>query len=333
MTFGQFLAKQFIRVIEWNEPADGILTYRFPMRDLEIENGGKLTVSESQMAAFVNEGKIADIFGPGLFTLNTQNLPLLTDLMNWDKAFESPFKSEVYFFSTRLQTDQKWGTATPITIRDQEFGAVRLRCYGIYSYRVADPRLFFTQISGTRDCYLAADLEGQLRDTIVARMTEIFATSGLAFLDMTANQAALAAKIDEQMKPAFAALGLSLEQFTVENISLPEELTKVLDQRIGMNMVGDVARYTQYAAAESLDLAAANTGGGAGMGMGLGAGAAVAQVLSASLKPAAPAVPAATNASAPSDTSSATEATKFCIECGKPIPQRSKFCAECGKPQ
>ena len=128
MTLISFLAKQFIDVIEWNEPEDGILAYRYPMQDLEIQNGGQLTVSESQMAAFVNEGKIADVFGPGLHTLNTRNLPLLTDLMNWDKDFESPFKSEVYFFSTRLQIDQKWGTATPITIRDKEFGAVRLRC-------------------------------------------------------------------------------------------------------------------------------------------------------------------------------------------------------------
>jgi membrane protease subunit (stomatin/prohibitin family) len=143
------------------------------MRDLEIENGGKLTVSESQMAAFVNEGKIADVFTPGLYTLNTRNLPLLTDLMNWDKAFESPFKSEVYFFSTRLEMDQKWGTATPITIRDKEFGAVRLRCYGIYSYRTADPKVFFNQVSGTREVYRVEDLEGQLRDTIVGRMSEI----------------------------------------------------------------------------------------------------------------------------------------------------------------
>ena len=159
MTLGQFLGKQFIRVIEWNEPEEGILAYRFPMRDEEIENGGRLTVSESQMAAFVNEGKIADVFGPGLHTLNTRNLPLLTDLMNWDKAFQSPFKSEVYFFSTRLEIDQKWGTATPITIRDKEFGAVRLRCYGIYSYRIVDPRTFFTQISGTRAAYYVGDLE------------------------------------------------------------------------------------------------------------------------------------------------------------------------------
>jgi membrane protease subunit (stomatin/prohibitin family) len=172
-----FLAKQFISVIQWNEPEDGILAYRYPMRDMEIQNGGQLTVSESQVAAFVNEGRIADIFGPGLHTLNTRNLPILTDLKNWAKDFESPFKSEVYFFSTRLQIDQKWGTATPVTIRDREFGAVRLRCFGIYSYRIADPRVFFNQVSGTRDVYFSADLEGQLRDTVLANMVAILATS------------------------------------------------------------------------------------------------------------------------------------------------------------
>ena len=326
MSLLSFLSKQFISVIEWNEPQDGILAFRYPMQDLEIQNGGQLTVSESQVAAFVNEGKIADIFGPGLHTLSTRNLPVLTDLMNWDKDFESPFKSEVYFFSTRLQIDQKWGTATPITIRDKEFGAVRLRCFGIYSYRIADPRVFFNQVSGTRECYFAADLEGQLRDSILAHITTVFANSGLPFLDLTASQAVLAEKMVELMKPAFAALGLELNQFVVENISLPDELAKVLDQRIGMNMVGDVNRYTQYAAAESLDLAAANTGGGAGVGMGLGAGAAVAQVLASSLK--APAAPVA----APAAAATATD-TKFCIDCGKAIPARSKFCAECGQPQ
>jgi membrane protease subunit (stomatin/prohibitin family) len=338
MTFGEFLSKQFIAVIEWNEPADGILAYRYPMRDLEIENGGKLTVSESQMAAFVNEGKIADVFGPGLHTLNTRNLPLLTDLMNWDKAFESPFKSEVYFFSTRLQIDQKWGTATPITVRDKEFGAVRLRSYGIYSYRIGDPRVFFNQISGTRDHYLTAELEGQLRETIVGCMTESFATSDISFLDMAANHTVLADKIAGQIKPAFMALGLELDKFVVENVSLPEELQKVFDQRVGMNMVGDLGRYTLYAAAESLDLSAANTSGAAGMGMGLGAGAAVAQVLSNALKPSMGA-PGATPSPAPvpvligSSDAAAAEGTKFCIECGKPIPQRAHFCAECGKPQ
>jgi len=300
VTIAKFLAKQLIDVIQWNESVDGILAYRYPMQDMEIQNGGQLTVRESQMAAFVNEGKIADSFGPGLYTLTTRNLPVLTDLMNWDKGFESPFKSDVYFFSSRLQIDQKWGTATPITFRDKEFGAVRIRCYGIYSYRIVDPRVFFTQISGTRDSYFVGDLEGQLRDTIVARMTEIFASSDLSFLDMTANQSALADKLVQLMNPAFTALGLALNQFVVENISLPDELQKLLDQRIGMNM-------------------------------GLGAGAAVAQVLSTSLKPAA-AAPAETAAAAP-QAPAVAESTKFCIECGKPIPLRAKFCTECGKPQ
>src|ERR1035438_1576943 len=165
MSLTSFLQKQFIEVIQWNEPEEGILAYRYPIADMEIRNGAQLTVRESQMAAFVNEGKIADVFGPGLYTLNTRNLPLLTDLNNWGKDFESPFKSDVYFFSTRLQIDQRWGTATPITIRDKEYGAVRLRGYGIYSYRVADPRAFFTEVCGTRDLYCVGDLEGQLRDT------------------------------------------------------------------------------------------------------------------------------------------------------------------------
>jgi membrane protease subunit (stomatin/prohibitin family) len=328
VTLASFINKQFIDVIEWNEPQDGILSYRYPMRDLEIQNGGQLTVSESQLAAFVNEGKIADVFGAGLHTLNTRNLPILTDLLNWDKDFESPFKSEVYFFSTRQQMDQKWGTATPIAIRDNEFGAVRLRCFGIYSYRIADPRRFFNQVSGTRGIYFAQDLEGQLRNTILAHITDGFANSNVAFLDLAANQLKLAAQISEGLKPVFAVLGLELTQFVVENISLPEDLAKVLDQRIGMKMVGDMGRYTQYAAAESLDLAAANTGGGAGVGMGLGAGAAVAQVLAANLR--APVVGTLIQGAnfVPTE-----EGTKFCIECGHAITARAKFCADCGKAQ
>jgi membrane protease subunit (stomatin/prohibitin family) len=323
-----FLEKQLIAVIQWNEPEQGILAYRFPMQDMEIENGGRLTVRESEMALFVNEGKIADVFGPGLYTLNTENLPLLSDLMNWGKGFESPFKSDVYFFSTRLEIDQKWGTSTPITIRDSEFGAVSVRSYGIYSYRIVDPRAFFTQISGTRQSYGVADLEDQLRNTIIARMSEVFATSDLAFLDLAANESALAAKIGEQVKPAFTALGLDLTQFVVENVSLPDALQKSLDQRIGMKIVGDLDRYTQFAAAQAMTIAAANPSGGAAIGMGLGAGAAIGQVMAASLKTAAP--PAAAPTAAPA---AFTQDTKFCIACGHSIPQRASFCPECGKAQ
>jgi membrane protease subunit (stomatin/prohibitin family) len=331
MALRDFLAKQFIDVIHWTEPQDGVLAYRFPMQDMEIQNGGKLTVRESQMAIFVNEGKIADVFGPGLYTLNTQTLPILTYLMNWDKAFQSPFKSDVYFFSTRLQTDQRWGTSTPITFRDKEFGAVRLRGYGIYSWHIADPRLFHTKVSGTRELYVVPDIEGQLRNTIVGRMTDTFAESTIPFLDMAANQLELGAKIGEALKPTFADLGLAVDSFVVENLSLPEELQKLLDARIGMNMIGDMGRYTQFQVANSMPIAAANEGGGvAGAGVGLGAGIAMGQAFMNAMKPGEPAPgPAAPAAPPPA----AGAETKFCINCGKSIPRSAKFCPECGGTQ
>jgi membrane protease subunit (stomatin/prohibitin family) len=328
MSIRDFLKKQFIDVIQWTEPGDGILAYRYPMQDMEIQNGGRLTVRESQMAAFVNEGRIADIFQPGLYTLNTQTLPILTNLMNWDKAFQSPFKSDVYFFSNRLQVNQRWGTPNPITIRDKEFGAVRLRAFGIYSYRLSDPRTFYTKVSGTRELYSVADIEGQLRNTIIGRMSDTFANSQVPFLDMAANQVALGQKIAEFLKPMFTDLGLTLDTFVVENLSLPDELQKLLDQKIGMNMVGDLNRYTQFQVAQSMPIAAANEGGTAGIGVGLGAGLTMAQQMMNAMKPAEPQAPAA--ASPPP---AATPETKFCQECGKPISRSSKFCPECGKPQ
>src|SRR5579863_5128890 len=191
------------------------------MQDMEIQNGGKLTVRESEMAAFVNEGKLADVFGPGLYTLNTQTLPILTYLQNWDKAFQSPFKSDVYFFSTRMQTDQHWGTPNPITVRDKEFGAVRLRAFGIYAYHLGDPKVFYQKISGTRDQYMVADLEGQLREAIVGILTNTFAQSNVPFLDMAANQTQLGQQATELLKPVFGNLGLVLDSFVVENLSMP----------------------------------------------------------------------------------------------------------------
>ena len=325
MGLRSFLEKQFIDVIHWTESDIGVLAYRFPMADMEIQNGAQLTVRESQMAAFVNEGRIADVFGPGLYTLNTRTLPLLTDLKNWTKEFHSPFKSDVFFFSTRLQIDQKWGTATPITIREKEFGAVRVRAYGIYSYRVSDPRAFFTNVSATQEVYHVEDLEGQLRNTIVARMTDVIAPVEVPFLDLAANQGEMARKVADQVRPAFAALGLALDTFVIQNISLPDELQKFLDQRISMNMVGDMGRYTQFSAAQSIPIAAANEGGGgASAGVSLGAGIAMGQTLMNSMKPA--------NTVAPSAPATSPE-TKFCLECGKPIPRPAKFCPECGKPQ
>src|SRR5262249_37501301 len=249
----------------------------------------------SEAAAFVNEGRIADVFGPGLYTLTTNTLPVLTNLMNWDKKFQSPFKSDVYFFSTRVRTDQRWGTATPITIRDKDFGAVRLRGYGIYSWHIENPKVFYSKLSGTREMYTVSDLEGQLRNTIIGRITDAFAHSGVPFLDMAANQVELGTKVAEGLNPIFGDLGLALDSFVVENLSLPEELQKMLDTRVGMNMIGDMGRYTQYQVANSMPIAAANEGGGgvAGIGVGLGAGVAFGQQMMNAMQPqqAAPAPP------------------------------------------
>lgn len=295
-----FVAKQFIDVIHWTEPEDGILAYRFPMSGMEIQNGASLTVRDSQLALFVDEGKVADLFQPGRHTLTTQTLPVLTYLKNWDKLFESPFKSDVYFFSTRLQLDRKWGTPNPITIRDKEFGIVRLRAFGIYSYRISDPKKFYTEISGTRETYTVDELDGQLRNTLIASMTDMFGESGVPFLDMAANQEEFGAKLKEKMLPVFERYGLALDNLVVQNVSLPEELQKVLDQRIGMNMVGDLSKYTQFQAAQAIPIAAANEGGLAGAGAGLGAGIGIGQAMAAAMgqaiSPAAGTAPASAQA-------------------------------------
>ena len=334
MSLRDFISKQFIDVIDWTEPEDGLLAYRYPMQDREIQNGGKLTVRESQLAVFVNEGKVADAFGPGLYTLNTNTLPILTYLKNWDKKFQSPFKSDVYFFSSRIQTDQHWGTQNPITIRDKEFGAIRLRGFGIYSYHVSDAKNFYAKISGTRDVYHVAELEGQLRNTIIAKMTDAFAQSQVPFLDMAANQGALAEKINEQLKPAFTDYGLTLDSFVVENLSLPEELQKALDQRISMNVLGDMGKFTQYQVAQSIPIAAGNEGGGGvGVGAGLGAGVAMGQAMMNAINQSTGGASQGGGSAAPAAAGAISAGTTFCSECGKTIARSSKFCPECGKPQ
>ena len=283
MALMDFIKKQFIDILQWTEDADGTLAWRFPMQEMEIQHGASLTVRDSQVALFVNEGTVADVFPPGMYKLTTQTLPVLTYLKNWDKLFESPFKSDLYFFSTRTQLDQKWGTPNPITIRDKDFGIVRLRAFGIYSYHLSDAKTFYQKISGTRSEYLREELEGQLRNTMVAGMTDLFAESGVAFIDMASNQDEFGKAMHAKMLPVFADFGLTLDSLVVQNVSLPEELQKILDQKIGMNMIGDMGRFTQYQVANSIPLAAANEGGMAGMGVGLGAGVGFGQVMGQSM--------------------------------------------------
>jgi membrane protease subunit (stomatin/prohibitin family) len=279
MSLGSFIKKQFIDILQWNEDSDGVLAYRYPMADFEIQYGGSLTVRESQMAVFLNEGQVADVFGAGMHKLTTQTLPVLTYLKNWDKLFESPFKSDVYFFSTRLQLGRKWGTPQPITIRDADFGMVRMRAFGVYSYKLVDPKLFFTEISGTREVYTRDDLELQLRNLVISTMTSALGGSGVPFLDMAGNQGLMGQKISEALVPVFAKYGLELDNFAVENISLPEELQKAIDTRISMGMIGDMAKFTQYQTATAIPLAAQNEGGMAGIGASMAAGVGMGQMM------------------------------------------------------
>ena len=321
MSLSSFLQKQFIEVIQWNETEEGILACRYPIAEMEIRNGARLTVRESQMAAFVDEGKIADVFGPGLYTLNTRNLPLLTDLNNWDKDFESPFKSDVYFFSTRMQLDQRWGTATPITIREKEFGAVRLRAYGIYSYRIADPRAFFANVCGTREIYRVEDLEGQLRNTIVARLTEVVAPSEVAFLDMAAHQADLAQKVAAALRPSLTALGLALHSFVIE---------KPVASRRAAEGSGSADRHEPGRRPGALHAIRSRPIPGDGCrqygrrgGRWRGPRRRCSHGADMMMPSAASPVPPA----------GAGAAARFCQECGREIPRAARFCPECGKPQ
>lgn len=306
MSLFSFIKKQFIDILEWQEDGDGVLAWRYPMQDNEIQMGASLTVRESQFAVFINEGKVADVFGPGMVKLSTQTLPVLTYLKNWDKLFESPFKSDLVFFSSRLQLGRKWGTPQPVTLRDADFGMVRLRAFGIYSYRITDPKLFYSEVSGTRETYTVDDLEQQLRNQVVATMSSALGSSQLPFLDMAANQGLMADTIKAALEPVFARYGVALDSFAVENISLPEELQKAIDKRIAMGMAGDLNQYTRYQTAESIPLAAQNEGGLAGIGAGLAAGVGVGQIMGQALQQtmAAPAAPVAPAAAAPVDADS-----------------------------
>jgi membrane protease subunit (stomatin/prohibitin family) len=304
MGIGSFIKKQFIDVLQWNEDTEGVLAWRFPMQDFEIQNGAMLTVRESQVALFVNEGRIADVFGPGNYKLTTKTLPVLTNLQNWDKLFDSPFKSDVYFFSTRIQTGRKWGTTQPITIRDKDFDMIRVRAFGLYSYRVIDPKKFFTELSGTRDEYTRDNVEDQLRGIMLATMANSLGGANVPFLDMAANQTLMAQQIRGDLVKAFDRYGIGLDEFNVGSVSLPEELQAALDERISAGMKGGLGAdkmggFTKFQVAKSIPLAAQNEGGLAGLGAGLASGVAFGQTMMQGLNAGATAEPQPAPAAAP----------------------------------
>ncbi len=277
-----FLKKQFVDVIDWvDEP--GVLAVRYEMEDREIQNGAQLTVRESQMAAFVNEGRVADVFGPGLYTLETSTLPVLTALMNWDKMFQSPFKSDVYFFSMKEQLNQKWGTAQAVTIRDKELGPVRIRAFGSYSFRIDDVAPFSVKVMGTAEKVRVEDLEPQLRAAIATALATGLGGGEIPFLDLAANQSAMSEKLKEAVTPVLAQWGLAVPSFFVESLSLPEEVQKYLDKASSMRVIGDLDRYAKFQSAEAIEAAASQPGGMAGLGAGAAAGLAIGQTMAAGL--------------------------------------------------
>jgi membrane protease subunit (stomatin/prohibitin family) len=264
---------QFLDILEWLDDSSDTLAWRFPMRGQEIQNGGQLVVRESQEAVFVNEGQMADVFKPGTHRLNTQNLPVLATLKGWKYGFESPFKSDVYFISTKLYNDLKWGTSNPIMMRDADFGMLRIRAFGIYSIKVVDSGTFLKQLVGTNGVYTVPDISEQLRKTIMSRFTDVLGEAKVPALDLASKYDELSDLVKQKLAEEFKTMGLELSKFFVENISLPEEVEAMMDKRTGVGMMAPVmGAYTQMQVADSIPLAAQNQGGVAGLGMGMGVG-------------------------------------------------------------
>lgn len=268
---------EFVDIIEWLDDSNNTMVYRFERYGNEIKYGAKLVVREGQAAVFVNEGKLADVFEPGTYTLQTQNLPILSTLMGWKHGFESPFKAEVYFVSTRRFTDRKWGTKNPIMLRDAEFGPIRLRAFGNYGMRVSDPATFLKEIVGTDGHFTSEEITDQLRNLIVTRFTDILGESKIPVLDLAANYNELGDFVVKAIGPEFGDYGIEVTKLLVENISLPAAVEEALDKRSSMGVLGNLNQYTQFQAANAMESAAENpAGGGAAEGMGLGMGFAMA---------------------------------------------------------
>lgn len=342
-----FLKGQFIEVIEWLDDT-GSMIYRFPVHDNAIKMGAKLIVRESQAAIFVNEGQIADVYGPGTYTLSTQNMPVLTALKSWPYAFNSPFKADVYFVSTANFTNLKWGTTNPVIMRDAEFGMIRLRGFGSYSIRVKDPALFLKELFGTRSDFTTEQVSGYLKSIIVTGISDLIGEASIPVMNLASSYEELSAQAVERLQPRFEAMGFSLSVLTIENLSLPPEVEQMIDRRTSMNIAGNMDQYMKYQTAEAIREAANNPdSGAAGTGAGLGAGMAMGQMISQMMNrpasPASPASPAESQSNGSPDRPSASAgdsrneggvnsgtAKRFCSECGAQLSEGAKFCSSCG---
>lgn len=286
------LTGELVDIIEWKQESESdVMAWHFPRYEDQIKNGAQLIVREGQVAAFLHLGKLADVFTPGLHTLTTQNLPILSTLAGWKYGFNSPFKSDVYFISTRRFTDQKWGTSNPIMLRDKEFGPTRIRAFGNYAIQVTDPPTFLRQLVSTDPSFQTYEIAAQLRGLMVTRVTDALASSGIPVLDMAANLDELSKIVKDRIAPDFAEMGLGVPLFLIENISLPPNVEEVLDKRTSMGILGNTLdQYTKYQTANAIEAAAKNpAGGAAALGAGLGAGVAIGQQMLGGLAPQQPA--------------------------------------------
>src|SRR5438105_2708669 len=310
---------QFIEVIEWLDDSSDTMLYRFPVRGQEIKNGAQLIVRESQAAVFVHEGQIADVFGPGRYTVEGGNTPILSKLGAWKYGFNSPFKSEVYFVNTKQFTDMKWGTSNPVMLRDADFGIVRLRAFGAYSLRVSDPSEFIKEVAGTNAQIQTEDIDGQLKRAIVTEFSDALGELKVPALDLAAQYKEMGEAIRGKINEEFKGWGLEVIKFFIENISLPPEVEAAMDKRSSMGALGDAQKYMQFQAADALRDAAQNEGGGAGLGAGLGAGFAVGGQMANVF-----------GANPQGGGGGAAAGTVACPNCGKQNNPVAKFCADCG---
>ncbi|MCI5082770.1 MAG: SPFH domain-containing protein [Saprospiraceae bacterium] len=272
-----FIRGELIEVIDWVESSKDIMMWKFPDKDANIKNGAQLTVRESQTALFVDEGQLADQFFPGRHELYTRNLPVLTSLRNWDKGFDSPFKCDIYFFSTRTFTDLKWGTSNPVILRDPEFKQVRVKAYGTYFIKISDPTKFFTEYAGTGPVLRIGDIENSLRDIVMPKFAEALAESGISVMDMVANYTELGDQIIPSLQTELTPFGIELVKFQISSTSLPKEVEAFYDKMTNMNMVDDMKKFQEFQQAQAIEKAAENPSGGAGEGVGIGIGMGMAQ--------------------------------------------------------